>query len=117
MVALIVKLTIASVVGYFIAMTTLWSAASLPGSHIYAHMVYGLGEASSCFVSSLLCTCFKDRQLFAFFCGVGLVGINAFYFVAGGSSASAVGLAFFFMQVLGCGSIYNLQFLLIEQRV
>ena len=94
---LMFRLIIASVVSYFIALTTLWTAASLPGSHIYAHMVYGLGESSSCFLASLMCKCFKDTHLYAGFCAVGLMGINAFFFVAGGSSASFMGLCFFFM--------------------
>ena len=114
---LFVKLTIASIISYFVTMTTLWSAASLPGSHIYAHMVQGLGEASSCFIASLLCRFYKDRLVFTCFCAVGLLGLNAFYFIAGGSSASVTGLIFFFVQVVGCGGVYSVQFLLIEQRV
>ena len=114
---LMVKLMIASIISYFTAMTTLWSAASLPGSHIYAHMAYGLGEASACFVASLLCRFYKDRVVFACFCAVGLLGVNAFYFITGGSTASLAGLIFFFVQVVGCGAVFSVQFLLIEQRV
>jgi hypothetical protein len=114
---LVVKLTIASIASYFITMVTLWSASSLPGSHIYAHMVYGLGEASACFLASLLCRFYNDRLVFNGFCAVGLLGLSAFYFICGGSSASIAGLISFGIQVVGCGGVFSIQFLLIEQRV
>ena len=64
---MLLKLTIMSTMAYFMAITTLFTAASLPGSHIYAHMVLGIAEGVSAGFSGLLCKYVKAQNLFIFF--------------------------------------------------
>ena len=75
---LMFKLSTVAVVSYFISCETVFSAASLPGSHIYAHMIYGFGEATSCFLASVMCKYMRDCKLYAVSCVAALVGIFVF---------------------------------------